>query len=44
MPLRKTYFCMKCKHIHVVNSEIGRKHAMFNDKNELQLDKFGVIK
>ena len=44
MRLRKTYFCMKCKHLHCYDTAIGQKHVHFNDRNEVTLDKYGVIK
>jgi hypothetical protein len=49
MTLRKTYFCGKCKHLHVFNSGIGRKHIAYNTERKERFmldrwDKWGVIK
>lgn len=35
---RKTYFCSKCKHIHLFESKIGKKHRKYNDKFESELE------
>lgn len=32
--IRKTYFCVKCRHVHCHGTAIGNKHLKFNDKHE----------
>jgi len=34
----KTYFCTKCNRIHSLDTQIGKKHYEFNQKNQDQLE------
>jgi len=38
--IRHTYFCTKCKHIHVFGGKIAEEHRRYNAKKEKLLEDF----